>query len=448
MAYNNSGKCKTMFGNINNLVLNHNTTNILTENYINARIDESFNQGNMNSKYIDMNDMVSNIGSLDSSFVEEGYKFLMDYNHEYYTSLREFYSNIALSEGDEGIINESFSGVWETIKKLIRKFIEFLKRCFKKLSEKLHAIFKSEKYITKHKDLIYKFNSDDDFQFDGYNFTINPDIPFAKAIPEMGDKIDSSFDNSARDAATGLYNDNWDDNSNDEYTKDLGFVAATNAFKQSVKTASHFSDEKAFTELCKKYHEKIINGNDAYFDRIRAAVIGEKNGNISQEDFSKELKMKFRDGDESTTTIEADSNYVQQCYINFSNYKDTLKEAEKTKNNLEKEYTHLEKWVDSVAKATSSSNLPTDPSDSMAAKITEPVGLVVKSAPNGGINLSKNSAFNTLMHDISSNIQRLSNIHTQAYTAKIEAIKDQFAQDKRVLYKAIAQVLKHHKKGE
>ena len=40
-------------------------------------------------------------------------------------------------------------------------------------------------------------------------------------------------------------------------------------------------------------------------------------------------------------------------------------------------------------------------------------------------------------------VQQMSNIHTMAFTAKIQAAKDCFVQDKKILYKALAKIKGH-----
>ena len=48
----------------------------------------------------------------------------------------------------------------------------------------------------------------------------------------------------------------------------------------------------------------------------------------------------------------------------------------------------------------------------------------------------------------SSKVSQMCSIHTQAFTAKLEAAKDQFKQDKKIIYKAIGQIIKRSNKAD
>ena len=423
---------KTMFGNINNLVLSNGTAVV---------------QENSTPIIRNIDNITSDFGDFNHSFVQEGYQFLMEYNAEYYGALKKFYSDVALSEGSEYIIHESFGGIWSTIKKLIRKFIDFIKRCFLKLSEKLHSLFKAEKYIKKHKDLIYKFDTEDEFQVKGYTYTFENEVPFTEGIP--GQEINNNGLKSYMSGSTGLYD--MDKFKDDDY-------GANGAFKDYIegdskdgsptakfKTLPTDDNNKTFIALCKKYHEDIINTRDKYFSVIRAAVIGKKNTEISESEFAEELRLVFRDDEKEPSTIDVDAQYIQQCYMRFENYSTALKEAEKARTRLEREYNNLEKWVDGVSKSTDKSTVENSNNSDMVTSIVTPVKALANASPTS--DLSKITQFGTVMKDISANIHKLSTIHSQAYTAKIEAIKEEFAQNKSILYKAIAKVLKN-KKGD
>ena len=45
-------------------------------------------------------------------------------------------------------------------------------------------------------------------------------------------------------------------------------------------------------------------------------------------------------------------------------------------------------------------------------------------------------------------IQEISNLHTTAFAARLDAYKDQFNQDKTILYKALYRILGNIKTGE
>ena len=72
----------------------------------------------------------------------------------------------------------------------------------------------------------------------------------------------------------------------------------------------------------------------------------------------------------------------------------------------------------------------------------------------GGNELNDLQVFNTSTYDKLKNyykkwstiVNQMCTIHTQAFTAKLEAAKDCFKQDKKILYKALQQVVKRSNK--
>ena len=55
----------------------------------------------------------------------------------------------------------------------------------------LNKFFNSEKYLNKHLDDLKHFSSDDNFSFDGFEFTITDACPAKNVIPNL-----MGFDNS------------------------------------------------------------------------------------------------------------------------------------------------------------------------------------------------------------------------------------------------------------
>ena len=184
----------------------------------NILLNESNDSSSSNSS-ID----ISDIGYLDTelmnhSFVQEGYDFILEMGRDYMNAEKTFYSNILGSYGDDNIITESFKGFFGKIKDIIKKFIEWIKKIFKEFVLKINSLFSSEKYIKKHHKLLNKFESQDEFEFKGYNFTRINDttVPANTAL--------SAF--KGTDAVGYLSTDNWYDNAknnlaiNDDSTKD------------------------------------------------------------------------------------------------------------------------------------------------------------------------------------------------------------------------------------
>lgn len=177
---------------------------------------------------------ISNIGYLDNelsnhSFVQEGCDFILEMGRDYMNAEKTFYSNILGSYGDDNIITESFKDFFGKIKDIIKKFIEWIKKIFKEFVLKINSLFSNEKYIKKNHKLLNKFESQDEFEFNGYNFTKINDttVPASKAL--------SAFEGTS--GAGYLSTDNWYDDSSISITDDTkkdARVAQTTAYNTKL----------------------------------------------------------------------------------------------------------------------------------------------------------------------------------------------------------------------
>ena len=166
------------------------------------------------SSTIDKSINIDNIGYADIelknySFVQEGYDFILEIGRDYMNAEKAFYTEVLGSYGDDEIITESFDGFFNKIKDIIRKFIEWIKKIFKEFVVKINSLFSSEKYIKKNQKLLNKFESQDEFEFNGYEFTYieSSNVPQANAC-EIFDSA-SNFNNGITQSLTGNKGVNW-----------------------------------------------------------------------------------------------------------------------------------------------------------------------------------------------------------------------------------------------
>lgn len=399
---------------------------------------------------------IDNIGYVDKnvdeySFVQEGYDAILEMNAMYCNAEKEFYTRILGSYGDDKIINEGFSNFFDSIKKIIKKFIEWIKKVFKEFAAKLAALVGSEKYIKKHKDLFNKFSSEDEFEYDGYKFThvTEDDYPKSGAV--------EVFASSSSGVATVL-------NFNTDY-----FKTSTGDYYDSAKlTGAGFdnydtwkdADDASKSDVRKAATDKInaeldkartnVNDNASDFrDKFRAYVIGKENETIDSSDFSDELFELFRDGESSTSSITIDYNFVQDAYRRFDKYKEVTKAIEKKKNDMIKDYEDLEKHLDKMIKYNESSH-KIDYSDSASRSYTSSMLSLVRSNSPSNVIYDKSTAdkMQNLLKAYSTRVNDMCQIHTQAFSAKLEACKDCFKQDKTILNKAIQKILKRSNKED
>lgn len=411
---------------------------------------------NTYNKSIDIDD----IGYMDEairevSFVQEGYDAILEMNAYYCNAEKEFFYRIRESAGDSFIINEGFSDFFNKIKAIIKKFIEWVKKVFKEFAAKLAALVQSEKYIKKHKDLLNKFNSEDEFEFQGYKFTeiTGSSIPRSEAVDAF---------------TTGEGKGGFQQITLDDIFKTSGFGDNEKGYYQFTKDeenlkgwdiASDVADRDTELDRRKKATEKInqtisnridefTDGNEDFYDGFRAYVLNQSGKKLDSKEFSDECFKVFRNGEDSTESITIDYNFVQDSYRNFDKYKDTIKDIEKKKNEMIKDYEDLEKQLDKLIKYNK---------DTHKIEVDKKVGRT--NTQKYLQNLSTNDFTSNIIYDsstadrmqslmkvYSARVNQMCQIHTQAFSAKLEAAKDCFKQDKQILNKAIQQILKRSNK--
>lgn len=399
----------------------------------NILLNESNNSTSSSSSSID----ISDIGYLDNelnnhSFVQEGYDFILEMGRDYMNAEKTFYYNILGSYGDDNIITESFSGFFDKIKDIIKKFIEWIKKIFKEFVLKMNALFSNEKYIKKNHKLLNKFESQDEFEYNGYTFTNidNVSVPASKAL--------SAFENTS--GAGYLSTDNWYENDS---------LAIDN---DSLKDARKDQTTKLNTSLDKKLDE-LNDGLEDFYETFRGTVIN-KSEKYDSSEYSEVLFMFFRDEDDSPSDITIDSSYVLEAYRRFDKYKETIKSIEKTQKEIIKDYEALEKHLDKLIKMNKADNKLSI--DSTVNTYASGEIDILTSSSKSGTSLADKTIYdkstfdkmNNYLKVQSSKVNQMCSIHTQAFTAKLEAAKDQFKQDKKILYKALGKIIGRSNKSD
>lgn len=397
------------------------------------------------SSTIDKSINIDNIGYADIelknySFVQEGYDFILEIGRDYMNAEKAFYTEVLGSYGDDEIITESFDGFFNKIKDIIRKFIEWIKKIFKEFVVKINSLFSSEKYIKKNQKLLNKFESQDEFEFNGYEFTYieSSNVPQANAC-EIFDSA-SNFNNGITQSLTGNKGVNWNNyktNVNNINVEDD--VTSTN--RDTITITLNNNLDTMTDEL---------NDHDDLLDKFRALVINKSNDKIDSSDFPNELFMIFRNGEDTPSDITIDSTYVMEAYRRFDKYKDVVKAIEKNQKAIIKDYEALEKYLDKFIKLNKEGKSQKISSDLSSSNdfVSRQINYI------GGNELNDLQVFNTSTYDKLRNyykkwstiVNQMCTIHTQAFTAKLEAAKDCFKQDKKILYKALQQIVKRSNK--
>lgn len=389
---------------------------------------------------------IDNIGYVDNdvqrhSFIQEGYDAILEINAFYCNAEKEFYTKVMGSYGDSNIINESFSDFFNKIKDIIKKFIEWIKKVFKEFVAKLAALVGSEKYIKKNAKLLNKFDSEDEFEFQGYKYTNidNVSMPVAAALDMFnGTTGQENFfkdivDNHLKSGSTDDYYSNkaekWD---------------AAEGFDDAERNRRAAVTDKLNQALGKSI-DTLNDSLDDYYEAFRGRVLGETKKYDSKE-FTDRLFEVFRDDSDSTSSITIDSNFVIDAHRRFDKYKDTIKNIEKTQKDIIKDYEDLEKQLDKLIKYNKT-NMKVDFNDNFSRSYTSTqIGKLDNLGDNVIYSSSTVDKMQSWLKIQSSKVNQMCQIHTQAFSAKLEAAKDCFKQDKQILNKAIQKILKRSDK--
>ena len=415
------------------------------------------NDNNTSSSVIDIN----NIGYVDNdvqrhSFVQEGYDAILEINAFYCNVEKEFYTKVMGSYGDSNIINESFSDFFNKIKDIIKKFIEWIKKVFKEFVAKLASLVGSEKYIKKNAKLLNKFGSEDEFEFQGYKYThieSYDGIPQAKAVDTF-----MATSRATASATNGMeylsFAGNFTNLDNGDYYKfntgmDNKFddLDETNATHKSELDRRKAATEKINSDLSKRI-DAVSDKNEDFYEEFRGIVIGKANEKFDSREFTEELFRIFRDDSDSTSSITIDSGFVNDAYRRFDKYKDVVKAIEKNKNDMVKDYEDLEKYLDKMIKYNKDTHKLDITTSGGREYATRNLGRIDFGMTANSYIYDSSTAdkMQSLLKVYSARVSQMCQIHTQAFSAKLEAAKDCFKQDKKILNKAIQQILKRSDK--
>lgn len=337
---------------------------------------------------------VFGIHTPDINYFDSTLNFLQESRIKYNNCKKVLYKNLLESNNEVEVVNESFKTFFSKVGEIIDRFIKFIKSLFKQFVNNLNRFISSEKYLKSHLGQLSSFKGN--FDIKGYEFSFPDGIPRANAYAA--------------------------------FTKDFGKLD----FDDMIKKKDKKEQIKYIDKL-----QKELSGYD--YDKFRSTVIG-KNYPISKNEYGEELFMLFRNNDKTKATISITSEDVNKSGNRFKNYKTSLDAIKKLKDNLEKDYNIVKKQFKGMISRSEAGDLE---------------GLLLDG--NGEYDTDSRSSINTIDKDAINKVDlfikgkvdqvmNMSEIHSQAFAAKITAIKDQYKQDKTVLYKALSTIIKDGRK--
>lgn len=342
-------------------------------------------------------DPLINVNKLATMDLEECYfvsavKFINEMNNEFTSSKITLYEKISEATS-YGVVHESFSDFFVKVKEIIDKFLKFLKSLFQRFITTLNKLIGSEKYLEKHKKDFSNFKDEDKFKFEGFKYTFNENIPRPNALLDYNVDL---FD--------GLFGDN-------KYNLDVNGIKAAGS---------------------------SIGDLEDFYCKFRADVLGKDGDKIYSTDYSDELFKIFRDDETITSTIEVDRSYIREVIDRFFKYKKNNEYTNKQYKEIENAYKKVEDQIKDLVKRNGDLN--------GKAFITKlPDGAAIHTIDNTNPESYKMSGEIMAQLDIYvkikvEQIQECSNIHTLAYAAKLDALKECAKQDKITLYTALSRI--------
>ena len=342
-----------------------------------------------------------------TSYTNEGYVFLESMYKDFNLYKKELYVAVAESEGSQQIITESFSDFFVKLKELIVRFINFIKSLFNKFILNINRMIRSDKYIRKHKEDLYLFEKEHEFTFNGYKYSIKSNVPLITIAQDLDADFIKVNKTTLEEPAVG-----------------------GNGDSVAVKI------KKLNDDLTKKIRA-------GYYDEIRAKVLGKTDkSKIKEANFSKKLFKEYRSNRSEKEEFTVTYSIVLDCYNVFDNYKEKLETVKETKNDIEEAYEEIKEKLEEMYSTKSTEN-NTSTIDFLYLTGDSDTDLPKTSIQMSVSNLNELDSYFKKLSDV---ITTISTIHTIAFTAKMDALKEEFLQSKAILYKALSKVVKLRRK--
>ena len=332
----------------------------------------------------DLSSIVETSDTFNESYISSVFTYLTEMYNEYREADKEFYRS--LYEANSMVaINESFADFFSKIKDVLNKFLKYIKSLFDRFNTTLHRMIGSDKYLLKNEETLNKFNTDCEFEYDGYTFTIS------ELIPELDTHV--NFE--------GLLDIDW---------KSIG------------------KNDKDNKKLIKEKLDKLKNAleND-YYDDVRAGVLGLKDP-IRESDYTDELFKIFRDGDNNSHIFTVTSSVVRTSYTGLKDYKNIESNVKNKKREIEDKYKKIQNRVDKMINVT----------------LKDKRYQVSVDGYNDDLDLDNETMqqLNLYVKLVTEQVIKMTTIHSLAFSYKLDALKDKMMQDKKILYIAMNKVLK------
>lgn len=328
---------------------------------------------------------------LDECYFATAVNFIKEANQNIVDAKKDLYKSISEAT-DQYVVLESFSDFFSKINDIINKFIQFIKSLVTRFITHIQKLIKSDKYINSHKKEFDKFKDADKFTMNGYTYTFDPNIPAAAASVNFN-----------KDLFEDLYNS----------SKDFDFSV------EGINAA-------------------IANMNNSeVYDEFRGNVL-QKDSDISIGEWDTELFKVFRNDNLDTSEIEVNSTLVHKTLNRFAAFNSYKKQVEADQKRIQNDYENVKKQVKEIVRGNGNLNM-----SAFIERIPQDMKADIKrnNYTNQGIItgdlMYKLDLYTKIKVD---QITEFSNIHTLAFSAKLDALKESYKQDRALLYTALLKV--------
>ena len=328
---------------------------------------------------------------LDECYFATAVNFIKEANQNIVDAKKDLYKSISEAT-DQYVVLESFSDFFSKINDIINKFIQFIKSLVARFITHIQKLIKSDKYINSHKKEFDKFKDTDKFTMNGYTYTFDPNIPAAAASVNFNKDLFEDLYNSSKDFDFSVEGIN---------------VAIAN-----------------------------MNNNEVY-DEFRGNVL-QKDYDISIGEWDTELFKVFRNDDLDTSEIEVDSTLVHKTLNRFATFNSYKNQVEADQKRIQNDYENVKKQVKEIVRGNGNLNMsafiermPQDMKTDIKRNNYTNQGIIT------GDLMYKLDLYTKIKVD---QITEFSNIHTLAFSAKLDALKESYKQDRALLYTALLKV--------
>ena len=346
-------------------------------------------------KFDAVEDPLIDVTKLTTVDFEESYfattvNFIMENRNEYTKAKMTLYKSISEATS-ERVVLESFSDFFVKIKEIIDKFLKFLKSLAARFLTSLNKLIESESYLKKHKKDFSDFKDADKFDITGYKFTFTDNIPVPNAILDFN-----------RDMFIDLLGDQ-------------NKINASGVQSTNVYLAANLENK------CNEFRKNIIGADN----------------DISISDFPDELFKVYRNGDSDTDTIEIDRLYVKNAVDRFFSYSTIKKSIDSQCKQVNDAYKRVEAQVKDIVKRNGDLN-----KEAFKTNMQKATDITAVSVDGEGIMMSGDlmMQLDIYVKTKVDEIQKCSDIHALAFSAKLDALKDCYRQDKATLYTALSRI--------